>query len=74
MVGYLRDDLDPASRRELLDCIEDYRGGLVPLVVPVTLIAHYARVFDVAYLKGQVYLTPHPRSWRCASEVKCDPL
>jgi uncharacterized protein YbgA (DUF1722 family)/uncharacterized protein YbbK (DUF523 family) len=61
MVGYLRDDLDPASRRELLDCVEDYRGGLVPLVVPVTLIAHYARVFDVAYLKGQVYLTPHPK-------------
>jgi uncharacterized protein YbgA (DUF1722 family)/uncharacterized protein YbbK (DUF523 family) len=61
MVGYLRDDLDDASRRELLDCVEKYRGGLVPLVVPVTLIAHYARAFGAGYLTGQVYLTPHPK-------------
>jgi uncharacterized protein YbgA (DUF1722 family)/uncharacterized protein YbbK (DUF523 family) len=61
MVGYLRNSLDDGSRRELLDCVEDYRGGLVPLVAPVTLIAHYARAFDIAYLMGQVYLTPDPK-------------
>jgi hypothetical protein len=41
--------------------IEDYGRGLVPLVVPLTLIRHYVTRFDVAYLRGQHYLEPHPR-------------
>jgi uncharacterized protein YbgA (DUF1722 family)/uncharacterized protein YbbK (DUF523 family) len=61
MVGYFSKQLDDASRREVLDCIEDYRRGLVPLVVPITLVAHYVRVFDVEYLRNQVYLNPHPK-------------
>ena len=32
----------------------------VPLVVPLTLIRHWVRRFDIAYLKGQTYLEPHP--------------
>ena len=39
MVGYFKKTLDAASRAELLAAIEDYRLGLVPLVVPVTLLA-----------------------------------
>ncbi len=69
MVGYFSDKLDDASRRELLDCIEDYRGELVPLIVPVTLVAHYVRLFDVAYLKGQVYLKPHPKELSLRNHV-----
>ena len=34
----------------------------VLLVVPVTLLGHYARVHAVDYLLGQVYLDPHPRA------------
>jgi uncharacterized protein YbgA (DUF1722 family) len=33
----------------------------VPLVVPITLFRHYVRKFDVAHLRGQVYLEPHPK-------------
>ena len=42
--------------------IADYQRELVPLVVPVTLLGHYARVHAVDYLLGQVYLDPHPRA------------
>ena len=31
-----------------------------PLIVPVTLIRHYVRKFQVPYLLDQVYLSPHP--------------
>jgi len=48
------------SRRELVESIDDYRTGLVPLVVPLTLIRHHARVHDVKYLESQTYLRPHP--------------
>jgi len=36
--------------------IADYWRGLVPVVVPLTLLRHYVRMFDVAYLAGQTYL------------------
>jgi uncharacterized protein YbgA (DUF1722 family)/uncharacterized protein YbbK (DUF523 family) len=61
MAGYVSEALDAADRAELASTIDDYRKGLVPLVVPVTLLRHHVRRQDVAYLLGQVYLDPHPR-------------
>ena len=69
MAGYLREGLDPASRQELSELIRDYRRGLVPLVVPLTLIRHHARRFRVAYLLGQVYLDPHPKELMLRNHV-----
>jgi uncharacterized protein YbgA (DUF1722 family)/uncharacterized protein YbbK (DUF523 family) len=60
MAGYVSDRLDHIDRAELTDLIDRYRRGLVPLIVPVTLIRHYVRKYDVAYLADQVYLNPHP--------------
>jgi uncharacterized protein YbgA (DUF1722 family)/uncharacterized protein YbbK (DUF523 family) len=34
--GYLKRDLDADDKQELAQCIEDYRQGIVPLIVPVT--------------------------------------
>ena len=52
--------LDARSKQELLGLIEDYRNGLVPLVVPLTLIRHHVERCDIAYLRDQHYLAPHP--------------
>jgi len=69
MVGYFKKELDSDSRRELLGLIEDYRQGLVPLVVPVTLVRHYVRRFRTAYLEGQTYLEPHPKELMLRNHV-----
>jgi uncharacterized protein YbgA (DUF1722 family)/uncharacterized protein YbbK (DUF523 family) len=69
MLGFFKKELDAASRQELLSHIEDYRNGLVPLVVPVTLIGHYVRLLDVPYLRDQVYLNPHPRELALRNHV-----
>jgi uncharacterized protein YbgA (DUF1722 family) len=61
ILGFFKRDLDSASRAELLGHIQDYRRGLVPLVVPLTLVAHYVRLLEVEYLRDQVYLNPHPK-------------
>ncbi|MGE5300682.1 MAG: YbgA family protein [Acidobacteriota bacterium] len=60
MMGYFKKQLTPAEKREMLEVIEDYRNGLVPLVVPIVLLRHYVRKYDEPYLKGQYYLDPHP--------------
>jgi uncharacterized protein YbgA (DUF1722 family)/uncharacterized protein YbbK (DUF523 family) len=69
MAGYFRDRLDSASRQELQSVIADYRAGLVPLIVPITLIRHHVRTLDVAYLKGQAYLAPHPKELMLRNHV-----
>jgi len=61
MVGHLKRLLDESDKRELLASIEDHRKGLVPLVVPITLLRHHARRHAVAYLLDQTYLDPHPK-------------
>ena len=59
--GFLKDRLDTPARTELAELIHDDRRGLVPLVVPITLLRHPTRTHGVAYLTGQSFLEPHPR-------------
>jgi len=61
MAGYFKKLLSAADRQELVQVIDDYGKGLVPLVVPLTLLRHHVRVHGVSYLAGQVYLEPHPK-------------
>lgn len=60
MAGYVSDGLDREDREELRDTIDRYRRGLLPLIVPVTLLRHHVRRQNVEYLQDQVYLEPHP--------------
>jgi uncharacterized protein YbgA (DUF1722 family) len=60
MLGYFKMQLTPDEKQELLQLIERYRQGSVPLVVPVTLMSHYVRKFQQPYLMQQWYLDPHP--------------
>ncbi len=69
MAGHLKTRIDSASRQELAACIDEYRRGLVPLVVPITLIRHYVRLHEVTYLQGQIYLDPHPRELMLRNHV-----
>jgi len=61
--------MSSASRAELAELIHDYRNGLVPLVVPVTLIGHHVRRHEIAYLAGQKFLAPHPRELMLRNHV-----
>lgn len=60
MMGYFKRQLSREEKEELLEVITQYQQHLVPLVVPLTLLNHYIRKYDQPYLKGQVYLSPHP--------------
>ena len=44
-------------------------AGLVPLVVPITLIAHHVRHLGIEYLAGQTYLEPHPKELMLRNHV-----
>lgn len=60
IMGYFKKQLTSDEKKEILEVIENYHRGLIPLIVPITLITHYVRKFDEPYLKRQYYLNPHP--------------
>jgi uncharacterized protein YbgA (DUF1722 family)/uncharacterized protein YbbK (DUF523 family) len=60
LMGYFKKDLSGDEKQELLEVIDRYREGTLPLIVPITLMNHYVRKYDQPYLKQQVYLAPHP--------------
>jgi uncharacterized protein YbgA (DUF1722 family)/uncharacterized protein YbbK (DUF523 family) len=69
LAGFLKRGLSAEERQELSETIDDYRRGMLPLVVPVTLIRHHARRLPQEYLLGQVYLDPHPKELMLRNHV-----
>jgi uncharacterized protein YbgA (DUF1722 family) len=59
-LGYFKKVLSHEEKSEVLDHLDMYKSGLVPLVVPLTLIRHYIMKYDQTYLKEQLYFHPHP--------------
>lgn len=60
MVGFLKQQLAHDEKAELLETIDAYHKQLVPLIVPLTLIKHHVRKYQVSYLARQVFLNPYP--------------
>jgi uncharacterized protein YbgA (DUF1722 family)/uncharacterized protein YbbK (DUF523 family) len=59
--GYFSKQLCADDRAELCAAIDDYRLGLVPLAVPLTLIRHHFRHHPNEWALQQTYLEPYPR-------------
>ena len=69
LAGYVSDELDSSDRAELTTAIHDYRHGLLPLIVPLTLLRHHARRQERTYLLEQTYLFPHPHELMLLNHV-----
>lgn len=61
LMGYFSKEIDAGDKAELLNAILDYKKGLLPLIVPLTLLNHYFRKFPNPYIEQQYYLKPHPK-------------
>lgn len=69
MAGYFKDRLEADEKAELQETIADHQRGLVPLVVPLTLLRHHVRKLGAPYLEGQTFLEPHPRELMLRNHV-----
>jgi uncharacterized protein YbgA (DUF1722 family) len=69
IMGYFKKVLTKDEKQELLEIIQLYRNGTLPLIVPITLVNHYVRKYDEAYLKIQYYLNPHPLELQLRNHV-----
>lgn len=60
--GYLKQAISAEDKQEVQHVIGQYRHGIVPLVVPLTLLKHHFRLHPDPYIAQQVYLQPHPEN------------
>lgn len=60
LAGHLKKEIDGGDRAELAECIEQYRLGLVPMVVPMTLVKHHFRRHPSEWVLDQIYVDPYP--------------
>ncbi|KTC88047.1 MULTISPECIES: YbgA family protein [Legionella] len=59
-LGYFKTVLSKNDKQELVTIINNYRQGLLPLIVPLTLVNHHLINHPQPYLEGQSYLSPYP--------------
>ncbi len=60
IMGFFKEQLETDDKEELLRLIDAHRNGLVPLIVPITLINYFRKKYHQPYIEGQSYLEPHP--------------
>lgn len=61
MAGYLKQDIEEQGRHEVLNAIMDFQSGLVPIIVPITLLKHMLQRAEQSYVLKQSYLDPYPK-------------
>jgi uncharacterized protein YbgA (DUF1722 family)/uncharacterized protein YbbK (DUF523 family) len=70
LMGFLKDYLTSEDKQEVLGLIEDYQQGLLPLIVPLTLLKHHLSRHPVAdWVHQQVYLKPYPKELMLRNHV-----
>lgn len=69
MMGYFKEQLSADEKKELLEIIDVYQKGFLPLIVPLTLLGHYVRKYNQSYLQEQIYLNPHPLELQLRNHV-----
>jgi len=67
--GYLKTKLDGDDKQELIEVIESYRLGTVPLIVPLTLFRHHFRKQPDAFIEQSYYMKPHPAELALLNEI-----
>lgn len=60
LMGYLKEAMEGEDRKVLVEQIEAYGRGEVPLIVPMTLLRMAQRREPADYLRLQQYLNPYP--------------
>lgn len=60
ITGYFKKYLSNNEKEELIEIIMNYHKMIIPIIVPLTLIKHYAKKYNIEYLKRQTFLNAHP--------------
>lgn len=69
ILGYLKTSVASCARRNIVEVIDNYRRGQLPLVTPLILLTHYIDQSGSDYVRMQRYLRPYPEKLGLANHV-----
>ncbi len=69
LFGHVKNKISGPEKREIAASIEDYRSARVPLIAVISLLRFLVAAHDVQYVRGQLYLEPHPRELMLRNHV-----
>lgn len=67
--GYLKRDLARDEKRDVDQAIEQYRTGVVPLVVPMRLLQYQFNRYPNDYISSQMIMQPYPAELGLQDEI-----
>jgi uncharacterized protein YbgA (DUF1722 family)/uncharacterized protein YbbK (DUF523 family) len=68
--GYFKKELTKGEKANILETLEDFKNGLVPLIVIIKIFELYVDKFNIDYLKQQVFLNPYPKQLALRSKLE----
>ena len=60
LMNHFENKLSHDEKMEMLEQVEIYQKGYAPLIVPIVLLQHYVRKYNVAELSDQYFLFHYP--------------
>lgn len=58
--GYLKKSLDAVEKKSLQQLIRQYKEGIVPMIVPLSMMRHLFNRYPDSYIHQQKFLQPYP--------------
>ncbi len=58
--GYLKRQISSSQKQELNTVINQYKSGIVPLIVPMTMLRYFFKQHDNPYINQQIFMQPYP--------------
>ncbi len=68
--GYFKEKVSAGEKTELLTAMDEFKSGVLPMIVIIKMLRLYIEKYDVTYLKSQVYLKPYPSELGLRSDIK----
>ena len=68
--GYFKKLISRDEKEDILETIEDFKKGIIPLITAIKIINLYIKKFDIKYLKTQIFLNPYPKDLALRSKVE----
>ncbi|MDD0851500.1 DUF523 and DUF1722 domain-containing protein [Halobacteriovorax sp. GB3] len=60
--GYFKKVLDPKEKKHILNVVDDYKRGRVPMTIPLEILRFLTTKYDMSYLSDQCLFDPYPES------------
>jgi uncharacterized protein YbgA (DUF1722 family) len=60
IMGFFKNQLSGDDKQEMLELLDAYRLGKLPLIVPITMLKHHLRRYPHPYIEQQYYMSPYP--------------